>query len=130
MAGTRRGAEFVWRGGELTAAVRAAALEGLRAAAELIGDASDRRIPVESGDLRESREDDVDEGSLTVDITYGGRGGLPQAYAIRQHEDLELQHPSGGQAKFLEQALETNKNDVFEMIADDIRQAIDAGGDL
>lgn len=125
MAGSSRGAQFVWRGPELVGAVREAAVEALQAAGELIADEADRRIPRDSGELAQSRKVDVDAGRLVVDITYGGRGGLPQAYAIRQHEDLDLQHPRGGQAKYLEQALEEHKDDVFQMIADDIRRAID-----
>jgi hypothetical protein len=60
-------------------------------------------VPVRTGALRDSGYiTSGDQGGYpSVKITYGG-GDVPYAYQV--HEDLEMRHPNGGQAKFLEQA--------------------------
>lgn len=119
MAG--RGVTIKWDASAATAATRRGALRGLRRAADLVAEEADRRAPRDSGELIESRQIKIDESKLTAEISYGGQGGLPQAYAIRQHEDLELQHPSGGEAKYLENAVEKHKMDFPQIMADEIR---------
>ena len=37
--------------------------------------------------------------------------GYTQDYAVRVHEDLEMRHPNGGQAKFLEEPARRLNND-------------------
>lgn len=55
-----------------------------------------------------------------------GRGDLTgtvevnQVYAQYQHEGLDLNHPRGGQAKYLEQPLMDNVNDYLQGIANDL----------
>lgn len=48
-----------------------------------------------------------------VSVVYGGPD-VP--YAIIVHEDLEMNHPNGGQAKFLEQPLRENKKRMADII--------------
>src|SRR5262245_17639352 len=60
-------------------------------------------VPVKTGALKSSGKviDVVSEGSHIIGgkIVYGG----PEVpYAIFVHEDLEAEHPNGGQAKFVE----------------------------
>jgi len=66
---------------------------------------SKRLVPVDTGALKGSGYVDqprVELGRVSVEIGYGGPAAQ---YAVRQHEDLSLNHPQGGQAKFLEQPL-------------------------
>lgn len=66
---------------------------------------SKRLVPVDTGALKGSGYVDqprVELGRVSVELGYGGPAS---AYAVRQHEDLSLRHPDGGQAKFLEQPL-------------------------
>lgn len=66
---------------------------------------SKRLVPVDTGALKGSgyvSEPRVELGKIEVEIGYGGPAAQ---YAVRQHEDLTLNHPNGGQAKFLEQPL-------------------------
>lgn len=60
-------------------------------------------VPVRTGALRDSAvvESGIRGGMPTANITYGG-GSVD--YALKVHEDLDMQHPNGGQAKYLEQA--------------------------
>lgn len=56
-------------------------------------------------------------GELTVRVGYGD---LP--YAIRQHEDLTLSHPNGGQAKFLEQPAREKRPEMRALIEKKLQQ--------
>ena len=47
-----------------------------------------------------------------------GRVVVDQIYARFQHEELQLRHPRGGQAKFLEQPLHTQHGRYLQGIAD------------
>ena len=71
--------------------------------AELImTDAKQNYVPVDLGPLRSSGhvlEPERRGKDVSVDLVFGG----PSApYALRQHEDLSLQHPGGRSAKYLE----------------------------
>ena len=64
------------------------------------------RCPVDTGALRDSGKvgDVVKDGfQTTVQVSFGD----PEPYyAIFVHEDLDAKHPNGGQAKFLESAVQ------------------------
>lgn len=76
--------------------------EALGEGAQLILDRSTVLVPKESTDLAASGAVRKDRGGLnTVGITYDG------PYARYVHEHLFFKHPTGGQAKFLEDAMLT-----------------------
>jgi hypothetical protein len=77
--------------------------DALNEVAQQVLDRSQDLVPVKTGALRDSGYITSGEqgGYPSVTITYGG-GDVPYAYKV--HEDLEMRHPNGGQAKFLEQA--------------------------
>lgn len=56
--------------------------------------------------------DQVGEGVLHGSVV------VDQVYARYQHEGLDLKHPSGGVAKYLEGPLYANHRDYFQRIAD------------
>ena len=69
---------------------------------------ADDLIPVDTGAAKTSGRIFKDEGDTV--LAYGGleietpRGTKDTSkYVIRLHEDLDMNHPHGGQAKFLEQ---------------------------
>ena len=69
---------------------------------------ADDLIPVDTGAAKTSGRIFKDEGDTV--LAYGGleietpRGTKDTSkYVIRLHEDLDMNHPRGGQAKFLEQ---------------------------
>lgn len=49
--------------------------------------------------------------------------GYSAPYAVHVHEDLEAQHPNGGQAKFLEEPARTRRVEVGATV----RRLVDAG---
>jgi hypothetical protein len=92
---------------------------------------------VEGGDLRDSvrasKPQRTNAGRISAGVVAGGsslrrlaseRGRKdPGAYGVIQHEDLTLQHPGGGQAKFLEQPF----LEVAPSVPDALREAMDRG---
>lgn len=109
-------------------------------AVDLLGEAV-RQAPVDTGDMRGSGLAEVNgtevakgqkEGgikvqrpgfrakSLTATI---GFYGLP--YTVRQHEDTTLNHPQGGNAKFLETPFKERTPRYIKRLADSIKKAVD-----
>lgn len=78
--------------------------DALNEVAQQILERSQDLVPVRTGALRDSGYiTSGDQGGYpSVTITYGG-GDVDYAYKV--HEDLEMRHPNGGQAKYLEQAV-------------------------
>jgi HK97 gp10 family phage protein len=89
--------------------------QALGQAMELIRAEAVARTPVETGHLAES-------ATVTVE---GDTGSVkyPGPYARYQHEGLDFRHETG-QAKFLETAMNANKDAALGIIATNIRKAI------
>lgn len=107
-----------------------------RAGEIMLGDAQ-RRAPIDEGTLRGSAE-----LALVVNgSTFSGSGMIEQAtsaaiaaasgrrrvritaelsfntvYAARQHEELDWQHPKGGEAKYLQKAIQENSGRLGSLI--------------
>ncbi len=75
-------------------------------------DKSQVLVPKKDGDLKASGylETRVFQGKSVVEMGYG-KGGKPE-YAILQHEDLEFHHDAPTQAKFLEQPLLDDADEI------------------
>lgn len=103
---------------------------GLYAAGSVIMKDSKRRAPVADGALRGSGyvtlPQEIGSGVL-VEI---GHGGAASAYAIRQHEDLTLNHPNGGEAKFLENAMNDKSKEAFRKAANEANRVFASDGGL
>ncbi|MGD9607400.1 MAG: hypothetical protein AB7V10_07960 [Leucobacter sp.] len=93
---------------------------GMREGLEAVLEYSNELAPEDEGGIVEGGEVRVDD--LTGQVSYKTKKGFP--YEVLQHENLELQHPDGGQAKFLETA--AAEIDVSEFIANQVRA--DFGG--
>lgn len=73
--------------------------------------------PVNTGDLR---------GSGNVNpIANGYEVRFSQRYSAKQHEELGYNHPRGGQAKYLEQPLEENRQRYLDHVAATVRKALE-----
>lgn len=107
----------MWKGSEIKANTQAAAVRALTRGAEHILTESNDRIPLEYGDLMRSGDVDVDESELVASISYD------TAYAVVQHEDVDLVHPNGREAKFLERTLNDEGPAVRDYMADELRKA-------
>jgi hypothetical protein len=86
-------------------------------AEETMADSKENFVPVDEGILRDSGFVELpvfDGDGVSVRLGYGGAAA---AYAVVQHEDLTLNHPNGGEAKFLEKPMLTHWSRVPAVIA-------------
>lgn len=111
--------EVSWNGHQITGAARRAGAGALTTAAHRVQAVTVPRTPIETGDLRSSiTVVPANERDLTAEVVTR----LP--YAAKQHEDLTLRHPNGGQAKFLESALIDTADEVAAIIATRLRSEL------
>ena len=103
--------EFNKRLVKAVAKMKKGARNGIKLGAALIKAESQRRTPVDTGNLK--------AGHYTTFQTNGGlisaEVGTTAEYAIYVHEDLEANHKVG-EAKFLENAIEAKRNEVAKVI--------------
>lgn len=76
-----------------------------------------QRTPVEYGVLRNSRyvAPPADEQNPRVEVGYG------TDYAVAVHERTELAHPRGGEAKYLQRAVDAEMGDMLQKLGSDVR---------
>lgn len=75
-------------------------------------------VPVETGALRSSGMVTLPEQSAQGPSVTIGYGGAAAPYAIYVHERLDLNHPNGGQAKFLEEPVLAAADGIAGRLAD------------
>jgi hypothetical protein len=109
---------FNWRGAEVINSTKRAAANGLEDGAEFILGESNADVPHQEGTLEGSGDTSIDRESLEATIFYD------TPYAVRQHEDMSLQHPGSRHAQYLELALATNHDAVLNYIAAQIKAAM------
>lgn len=104
----------------LEPAAKKGAEAGLFALGNNIMTEAKQRVPVDQGILRASGYvSPPEDGNVEL-----GFGGAASAYAVKQHEDLTLRHPGGGQAKFLESAIDDARSSAAEVVAGFARKAV------
>lgn len=109
--------------------------QGLADALLFVATESQQRAPIDTGDLRGSVKVEIDGDMYSEGVKGGGInvvGSLPEKatkgtvsyntkYAAVQHEQINYNHPRGGQAKYLESVLLENKDRILNIIADKMR---------
>ena len=103
------------------------ARKGLLRAATHVRDVSNTQVPFEEGDLARDGAASVADDGLKAAVSYG-RDPEVKAYAERQHEDMTLRHDAGRNAKFLENALNSERDAVLQMVRDETASAMGGGG--
>lgn len=82
-------------------AIRKAAAQALYATAVQIRNKSGQLVPIDTGNLRSTREVEFEDGlTMSATISYGDTA---TPYAIVQHERTDYRHKGGRQAKYLEE---------------------------
>ncbi|WP_242908672.1 minor capsid protein [Actinomadura terrae] len=104
--------------GQFAAQERAGAVRGLALAAEHLLQVSRTYVPLEEGTLERSGVASVDPSTLEAAVSYD------TPYAVRQHEDLDLQHDDGRKAKYLEDAMTEESDVMAELVAAELRRAL------
>ena len=106
-------------------------VKGLKTALLYVAKESQKKAPVEFGDLRGSVLVEMDNtviaegnegGGLTVtgetpENAVSGSVSYNTPYAANQHEHTEYDHPLGGQAKYLESVLTGDQDKILDIIA-------------
>ena len=77
---------------------------------------SQRRAPVDTGDLRGSAYTKQD--GLTAEV------GFSSPYAVRQHENMQYKHKRGGEAKYLENPFKERRDRYLKDIGDAVKKAV------
>lgn len=94
--------------------IQAAARDGLEEGLELVLNVSNRHVPHEEGNLERS-------GHVTTETTHTGKiqGAVSYntPYAARQHEDMTYAHDAGRNAKFLENAMNSERDALLRLVA-------------
>ncbi|QNJ56239.1 hypothetical protein SEA_OHGEESY_10 [Gordonia phage Ohgeesy] len=88
----------------------------MQAGADELLDKSNQLVPVDDGDLRNSGVASASGKEAAVAYTA--------PHAMKQHERLDFDHPSGGQAKFLETAALANASAIEQAIAEAMREQL------
>ena len=107
-----------WHGPVVTERERVGAAKGLFLAAENILEMATRIVPLNEGTLERSGAASVDEAKLVAAVSYD------TPYAVRQHEELDYNHPNGRQSKYLETPLNAEREQCNAIIAAEIRAAL------
>lgn len=106
--------------------IRDYAQRGMMDGAADIYSESQKQTPVDDHELvlgARISSDGNQSNKLQVVISYGNND-VSSEYAVIQHEDMSLNHPNGGNAKFLENAFNQNTNLVLARIRQEIRQVL------
>jgi hypothetical protein len=103
------GSMIEWEATGLNSVLRTLIGGSLKATEKLLYDValaafadSQQQVPVDEGDLKGSGMVHPPERRGTTVSVLLSYGGPATPYAMLQHEDMELNHPNGGKAKFLE----------------------------
>lgn len=104
--------------GLLEEEIEKAALKGVRKLAEVILGESQKLVPVDTGTLKDSGLVATDKKNQIVTIAYN------TPYARKQHEDSTLNHPKGGQAKYLERPFNEKSGELEKYIGDSIHKVL------
>lgn len=87
-------------------------------------------VPVESGLLKSTGYLEIERRAQGARVNIGyAKGGHPW-YAIMQHEDLELSHEPPQQAKFLQDAIAFQRDQIKQDIINGNKQAAGTEGDV
>ena len=118
---TKTSFRLEWNGPEITRRTAAAGRLALKKSALDLQGRSAEEAPIDKGDLRGNAG--IDDSQLrSKSIVFVGYS-LP--YALRQHEELDFNHPLGGKAKFLEDPFRSNIKRYNKFIASAINGVTD-----
>ena len=109
-----------WHGAIVTERERVAAAKGLHLAAENILEMATRIVPLNEGTLMRSGTVSEDEAQLVAAISYD------TPYAVRQHEEMDYNHPNGRQSKYLETPFNESVETSRAIIAAEIAKSLGA----
>lgn len=102
---------------------RNGAVRGLELGARQVLDVSNSQVPHEVGDLERDGAASVDSATLKSAVSYG-RNAETAEYAVPQHERMDYRHDPGRNAKYLENAFNSEAGVVSQIIAEQTRKGL------
>ena len=99
----------------ILARINKGAARGVQMAAEHVLGEANEKAPIEEGTLIRSGVASSDPKKLIGAVSYN------TPYAVRQHEDMALNHDAGREAKWLENTLNAEADACRTIIADAVR---------
>ena len=102
---------------------RNGAVRGLELGARQVLDVSNSQVPHEVGDLERDGAASVDSATLKSAVSYG-RNAETAKYAVPQHERMDYRHDPGRNAKYLENAFNSEAGVVSQIIAEQTRKGL------
>jgi hypothetical protein len=110
-------AGLTWRGDAVNRLIEAAGQRGVDEGIDIIGDLSQERVLVQTGELKRSRK--------TVRRGLTAAVGYTDSKAVGAHENLAVTPKKPGtRPKFLETAAIDSRGKVLDAIADQLRRAL------
>ena len=102
---------------------RAGTVTGIRRAMQQVLDVSNSQVPHEEGDLERDGAASVDEATLRGAVSYG-RNAETAKYAVPQHERLDYRHDPGRNAKYLENAFNSEAATALRIVQEQTRRGM------
>ena len=93
-----------------------AALKGQKTLALNILAESQKIVPVDTGTLQRSGHIDTKDNITTISYNT--------PYALKQHEDATLNHPKGGEAKYLERPFNEKVGEYENFVSTEVYKAM------
>lgn len=106
---------ITWNGDAVEQKIREAAARGLLLGAEYVLGEAVEIVPLDEATLARSGVASVDERDMTAAVSFD------TLYAVDQHENLQIRHAPGRQAKYLETPLNASGDIVLGLVANQIR---------
>ena len=108
------------------AGARQALFQTLYSEAQIAFGESQREVPVDKGNLRNSGQAHgikVNRFGDTLEITLG-YGGVAASYALIVHEDMTARHKGGTKAKYLEDPIKRRSNGLGTRLLSGVENAL------
>lgn len=100
------------------------ARRGLFAAAEHVLGESNDKVPLETGEFMRGGVASVADDELVAAVSYSDKAFSGQSEVL--HEDLDMRHDEGRTAKFLENAITSERKTVGRIVANTIKGGLGA----
>ena len=114
---------ITWKGEKVITGSRRETMKTIERTGWFLLDKANETIPEETGDLKSQGKVGfkTSHGEVTaVKISYPGDSVEGKIVALVQHEDTTLHHTGAGRAKWLQLAIQENREEALQMLGADL----------
>ena|SRR5665647_2084851 len=119
-----------WNGAQIITGTRRETMKAIERTGTFLLDKANETIPEETGDLKSQGKVGfkTSHGEVTsVKISYPGDSVEGKIVALVQHEDTTLHHTGNGRAKWLQLAIQENREEALRMLGEDLHAWFGSG---